>query len=77
MVNPRGAFLGNNRAFLQGHDDMVAWHTKKAAFMTRADQELLDKQFRWLSRSRGAEFLALSMASAILLILLLGSAGIA
>ena len=56
---------------------MVAWHTKGTAFMTRADQELLARQFRWLSRSRGAEFLALSVTSAILLILLLGSAGIA
>jgi hypothetical protein len=52
-------------------------HTTGTGFMTRADQELLDKQFRWLSRSRGHGLLALSVTSVILVILLLGSAGIA
>lgn len=45
--------------------------------MTRADQQLLNKQFRWLSRLRADEFFALSAVSSILLILLLGSASIA
>ena len=45
--------------------------------MTRADQKLLDKQFRWLGRLRADEFLLLSAASSILLILVLGSATIA
>jgi len=44
--------------------------------MTRADQKLLDKQFRWLRRSRGDEFMMLSVASSILLILVAGSVGI-
>jgi hypothetical protein len=50
---------------------------KGTAFMTQADRELLDKQFRWLRRSRADDFLAFSVTSVILFILLLGSAGIA
>jgi hypothetical protein len=45
--------------------------------MTRRDQELLDKQFGWLNRSSAKAFLALSVASAIIVCLLLASAGIA
>lgn len=46
--------------------------------MTRRDQELLNKQFRWLKRRPSADgLLVLSIASAILICLLLGSAGIA
>jgi hypothetical protein len=45
--------------------------------MTQADRELLDKQFRWLRRSRADDFLALSVTSVILFILLLGTNGIA
>ncbi len=46
--------------------------------MTRRDQELLNKQFRWLNRRPSATgLLALSIASAILICFLLGSVGIA
>lgn len=45
--------------------------------MTQADRELLDKQFRWLRRLRADDFLAFSLTSVILFILLLGSNGIA
>jgi len=46
--------------------------------MTRPDQELLDMQFSWLQDSRRAEvLLAISLLSAILLCILLGSATIA
>jgi hypothetical protein len=45
--------------------------------MTPADRELLNKQFWWLRRSHGDELLALSLVSAILLFLVLGSASIA
>ncbi len=44
--------------------------------MTRRDQELLDKQFWWLNRSSAKAFLALSIVSAIIICLLLGTAGI-
>jgi hypothetical protein len=42
--------------------------------MNRRDQELLEEQFRWLDRSPGDGLLALSIFSAILLFVLLGSA---
>jgi len=45
--------------------------------MTRRDQELLDKQFRWLDGSPADGLLALSVFTAILLFILLGSATIA
>jgi hypothetical protein len=45
--------------------------------VTRRDQELLDKQFRRLDRSPGGGLLALSVFSAILLCVFLGSAIIA
>jgi hypothetical protein len=45
--------------------------------MTRRDQELLDKQVGWLNRSSAEAFFALSVASAIIILLLLASAGIA
>jgi hypothetical protein len=45
--------------------------------MTLRDQELLDLQFRWLNSSRADGLLALSILTAILLCILLGSATIA
>jgi hypothetical protein len=45
--------------------------------MTRRDKELLNRQFRWLNRSPGDRFLALSIVGAILIFILLGSAGFA
>lgn len=41
--------------------------------MTRRDQELLDRQLRWLDRSPPDGFLALSVFTAILVCVLLGS----
>jgi hypothetical protein len=55
---------------------MVARTYEGAASMTQRDQELLDKQFLWLNRSRAKGFLVFSVASAIL-IFVLGSASIA
>lgn len=45
--------------------------------MTRRDQELLDMQFSWLHSSRADGLLALSVLTAILLCVLLGSVTIA
>jgi hypothetical protein len=45
--------------------------------MTRRDQDLLDKQFRWLDHSPADGLLALSVFTAILLCILLSSASIA
>lgn len=45
--------------------------------MTQADQELLDKQFQWLRRSRADDFLAFFVPSVVLFVLLLASGGIA
>jgi hypothetical protein len=45
--------------------------------MTRHDCELLDKQFRWLDQSRSNGLLVISVASVIIVFMLLGSAGIA
>jgi hypothetical protein len=45
--------------------------------MTRRDQELLDKQFSWLNRSSAEAFVAVSVASAIIIFLLVTSASIA
>jgi hypothetical protein len=44
--------------------------------MTRRDQALLDKQFRWLARSRANQLLALSVFTTILFCVLLGGATI-
>ena len=44
--------------------------------MTRHDQALLDKQFRWLDRSRADKFLALSIFTTILFCVLLGGTSI-
>jgi hypothetical protein len=41
--------------------------------MTRRDQELLDKQFRWLNRSPADGLLALSVFTTILLFVFIGS----
>jgi hypothetical protein len=59
---------------------MFARSYEGTASMTRRDQKLLNKQFRWLNRRPRADadgLLVLSIASAILICLLLGSAGIA
>jgi hypothetical protein len=45
--------------------------------MTRHDCELLDKQFQWLDRSRSNGLLVFSVASIIIVCMLIGSAGIA
>jgi hypothetical protein len=42
--------------------------------MTRRDQELLDKQFRWLDRSPTTALLPLSIFTTVLLCVILGSA---
>jgi|HubBroStandDraft_6_1064221.scaffolds.fasta_scaffold10657_2 hypothetical protein len=42
--------------------------------MTRRDQELLDKQFRWLDRSPANALLPLSIITTVLLCVFLGSA---
>ena len=42
--------------------------------MTRRDQALLDKQFRWLDRSRADKLLVLSIFTTILFCVLLGGA---
>lgn len=44
--------------------------------MTRRDQELLDKQFRWLDRSSAEPLLALSILTTVLFCILLGSSTI-
>ncbi len=44
--------------------------------MTRRDQALLDKQFRWLGRSPADALLALSIFTTILFCVLLGGASI-
>ena len=44
--------------------------------MTPRDQALLDKQFRWLARSRADQLLALSVFTTILFCVLLGGATI-
>jgi hypothetical protein len=44
--------------------------------MTGRDQELLDKQFRWLDRSRADKLLALSIFTSILFCVLLGGVSI-
>ena len=41
--------------------------------MTRRDQELLDKQFRWLDRSPANALLPLSIFTTVLLCVFLGS----
>ncbi len=44
--------------------------------MTRRDQALLDKQFRWLDHSRADRLLAFSIFTTILFCILLGGASI-
>jgi hypothetical protein len=44
--------------------------------MTRRDQALLDKQFRWLNRMPADKLLALSVFTTILFCVLLGGASI-
>jgi hypothetical protein len=78
LVNHHTAFLGNNQAFLQRSQDMFARSYQRTASMTRRDRELLNKQFRRLNRRPSADGLfVLSIASVLLICLLLGSAGIA
>ena len=45
--------------------------------MTRRDQALLDKQFRWLDQSRADSLLALSLLTTILFCVFFAGASIA
>jgi hypothetical protein len=67
-----GQFLNNSSRIKR-----AAIPIRELPSVTRRDQELLDKQFRWLDRSPGGGLLALSVFSAILLCVFLGSAIIA
>jgi hypothetical protein len=77
VVNGHCASLGNYRAFPKRVSGMVTWYFGWTSPMTRRDRELLNKQFRWLNRSPGDGLLTLFIVSAVLICILLGSAGFA
>ena len=75
LISASGFYITTGR-FLKALKIGSCGHLKDRT-MTRHDCELLDKQFHWLDRSRSNGLLVFSVASIIIVCMLIGSAGIA